>query len=140
MGIKGIKEQILEASTAAILATREGMEETRRKTFSLYIEKLIEAKKADINPECADLPLLIENLRISNKVAIGAKEDVTAEGGIVLSLFTFAAGYSKMEQVAMELDVEMEAKTGGAVRLDLANDMSIEKLETLLAINNGTNE
>lgn len=132
-----LKDEIVEIATEALSGIRTAIGNQRNIEFSAYLDDLIKAKEAGINPETIGTPLLTDRVRMQVMAALSAITKTGAEGGISWTIITLKGSYSREQQTGASITADMEFQSQGAPDFSVIKGLSVEELKTLMTVVNG---
>lgn len=132
-----MKDQITNITLDCMLGIREGVSKCRIEEFKSYINDLIEAKNAGLEPDTIQFPMLSDRVRQSVDASLSAKSAGGVGGGVKWTIADLSANYSKEQQQGIRVKVDMEFVSIGAPDFSTIQSMSVEELIKLLEVVNG---
>lgn len=129
-----LKEQITEITLDCMLGIRAGVGQCRVEEFNSYLNALIMAKEAGIDPETLQWPMLSDRVKQLVDAALSAKTNKNVSGGLEWHFIRLGGSYDDESSEGLRLQVEMEFKSSGAPDFELIRAMSVEEIKKLQSV------
>lgn len=126
-----MKTEISQIVLDTMLGIREGVGKARKSEFKSYLDSLIEAKKADLDINLIQTPMLTDKVKQGIKALLYSKASSGIEGGIIWTIASLSGKYGKETAEQIEVEVSMEFISGGAMNTEALKSASVEDLEKL---------
>ena len=129
-----MKSDITKLMNEGLVAMRESVGNQRLKEYAAYVQNLIQAKEAGIDPSLIQFPMMTDRVRQGIDAAFAMKSDLSGEGGIEFSFIKLGGSYGKEQQESGRLKIDMEFMSVGAPDFVALQELSVDDLKKLLEV------
>lgn len=116
------------------LALRRGVSTVRIVELKEFVKRLLEVKKAGLDPALLGAPEFDDSARVAIQGSIASVRDMSGNVGINWSFVSIGGDYSKKEAQTATLNLEMAFRSSGAPNIEQLQKLEEDNLNKLLTL------